>query len=171
MLTELTTNQKGCLTEAAIAYAAAKAGISVLKPLADERYDLVFDVGARFIRVQCKTATLRGDVIVVPCRSARRGPDGMIRRYYTSDEIDAFAAYCCELGRAFYLPLDIFDAPTAIQLRLNPARNNQRTGINWADDFDFSRLQFGRPGAIAQLGERVAGSDEVAGSSPAGSIG
>ena len=51
---------------------------------------------------------------------------------------------------------------TAIQLRLGPTRNGQQACINLADDFDFV-------GAIAQLGERVTGSHEVAGSSPASS--
>ena len=41
--------------------------------------------------------------------------------------------------------------------------------MNWADDFDFERLDWAGPGAIAQLGERLAGSQKVAGSSPAGS--
>ncbi len=47
----------------------------------------------------------------------------------------------------------------AIQLRLAPPRSNQRACINLANDFDFI-------GAVAQLGERVAGSHEVRGSSP-----
>ena len=40
--------------------------------------------------------------------------------------------------------------------------------MNWAKDFEFAAT-LGRFGAIAQLGERVSGRDEVAGSSPAGS--
>ena len=46
-------------------------------------------------------------------------------------------------------------------LRVAPAANNQKTAVNYADQYDF--------GAIAQLGERVTGSHEVAGSSPASS--
>jgi prevent-host-death family protein len=46
--------------------------------------------------------------------------------------------------------------------------NNQRACINWADDFSFDAT-LGSSGAIAQLGERVHGMHEVAGSSPAGS--
>src|SRR5439155_5561924 len=57
----------------------------------------------------------------------------------------------------------------AIQLRLGPTANNQRHGINWAADYEFAAKLGGRPGAIAQLGERVHGMHEVAGSSPAGS--
>jgi hypothetical protein len=45
-------------------------------------------------------------------------------------------------------------------LRLTPARNNQEFAISYAADYEFS-------GALAQLGERRAGSAKVAGSSPA----
>src|SRR5207247_1942521 len=47
-------------------------------------------------------------------------------------------------------------------------RNNQNLRINCASDSEFAAKLGGR-GAIAQLGERVSGRDEVAGSSPAGS--
>ena len=30
----------------------------------------------------------------------------------------------------------------AIQLRLGPTRNNQHVGVDWADDFEFSRLDW-----------------------------
>ena len=43
----LTTDQKGAIAEAAIAFAAVKLGIDVYKPLSDgTRYDLIIDVGA-----------------------------------------------------------------------------------------------------------------------------
>ena len=45
----------------------------------------------------------------------------------------------------------------------NPTKNGQRACLNWAADYEL-------PGAIAQLGERLRGTQEVAGSSPASSI-
>ena len=56
------------------------------------------------------------------------------------------------LGIGDYLSLG------AMYLRLAPAANNQAAAINWAADFDL--------GAIAQLGERRAGSAKVRGSIP-----
>ena len=94
----------------------------------------------------------------------------MRKRGYGPDEIDAVAAYCLELDRCFYFPLAWMGGRTFVQLRLERSRNNQRKGINWADDFDFDRLQSVGPGAIAQLGERLRGTQEVGGSSPPGSI-
>jgi PD-(D/E)XK endonuclease len=165
----LTTDQKGAIAEAAIALAAIELGVGVSRPLGDERYDLVFDLGLSLIRVQCKWAPQNGDVIVVPCRSCRRGPDGFIRRTYSAKDIDAIAAYCPEVGQCYFLPIEHLVDRTFIALRLGPTRNNQRRGINWAEEYEFGATLDRHHGAIAQLGERVHGMHEVAGSSPAGS--
>jgi hypothetical protein len=100
--------------------------VGVWHAYAVERYDLIFDLRDRLVRVQCKWATRRGDVLVVRCCSHRRNRDGLVRRSYATGEIDAFAAYCVDLDRSYFLPFELFAARTAIQLRLAPARNNQR---------------------------------------------
>ena len=167
----LTTDQKGAIAEAEIAIAAVRLGIGVFKPVVEgERYDLVFDLRPRLVRVQCKWASLHVDVIVVRCYSARRNRSGLLRREYNSDEVDAFAAYCPETDRCYFLPIERFHARREIRLRIAPARNNQRVGVTWADDFEFGATLGRDYGAIAQLGERMPGRHEVAGSSPAGSI-
>ena len=79
-----------------------------------------------------------------------------------------------KLGVDVYRPLSdggrkmAAERPT-IQLRIAPARNNQKRRINWADDFDFA-AKLEEQGAIAQLEERLRGTQEVGGSSPPGSI-
>jgi hypothetical protein len=55
-----------------------------------------------------------------------------------------------------------------VQLRLAPARNNQRRGIHWTRDYEFA-ARIRSFGAVAQLGERLAGSQKATGSSPVGS--
>ena len=164
----LTSDQKGAIAETAIAHAAVALGVGVARPIGDERYDFVFDLRPRLVRVQCKWAVRDGDVVAVRCYSTRRIASGLLKRSYTVDEIDAFAAYCRDLETCYFLPLGRFPGRTHIQLRLGRTRNNQRLGINWATDFEFGAT-LGSLGAIAQLGERVHGMHEVAGSSPAGS--
>jgi hypothetical protein len=133
----LSTNQKGAIAEGEITSAAIRLGIGVFRAVAEERYDLVLDIGERLLRVQCKTAVLDGDVLVIRCYSCCRTADRMLRRSYTGDEIDAVAAYNDELDRCFLIPIQRVDGLTTIQLRLTPARNNQVRGINWAADFEF----------------------------------
>ena len=164
----LTPDQKGAIAESAILHVAIRLGVGVARPFGDERYDFVFDLRPELVRVQCKWARRFGDVIAVRCYSSRRSSSGFIKRTYRSGEVDAFAAYCPEEGRCYFLPVDEIGIRSTIALRLSPARNNQAAGIHWARDFDFA-AKLGRRGAIAQLGERLHGMQEVAGSSPAGS--
>ena len=94
----------------------------------------------------------------------------MVRRLYCAEDIDAFAVYCAEVDRCFFVPMDAVGGQSWVQLRLTKARNNQSRRVRWADDFDFRRLDWTKIGAIAQLGERLAGSQKVTGSNPVGSI-
>ena len=166
----LTTDQKGAIAEAAIAWEATKLGIEVYRPISEGgRFDMIFLLGEELLRVQCKWASRHGDVVAIRCYSCRRAREGIRKRLYSADEIDAFAAYCAELECCYYIPVDSVAGRHVIQLRLAPAKNNQRLGINWAKDYEFAAT-LGRHGAIAQLGERQSGTLEVAGSSPAGSI-
>ncbi len=143
----LSTDQKGAIAESAIVHAAIKKGLGVSRPLSDgERYDLVFDLRPGLVRVQCKWAVLADDVVVVRCYSCRRTRDGLRKRAYAADEIDAVAAYCLDLDRCFYFPMSWMSGRTFVQLRIGPSRNNQRKGVNWADDFSFEALQCGALG-------------------------
>jgi prevent-host-death family protein len=162
----LTTNQKGAIAEQAIMLAAVRLDLPVYRPVHEHgRMDLVLEAAGRLWGVQCNWASLSEDRthVVAGLRTSRRGPSGHVHRTYTASEIDLFALYCGELDRCFLLPISLFEGVGLVHLRLTPARNGQVACTNLADDFDFV-------GAIAQLGERVTGSHEVAGSSPASSI-
>ena len=161
----LTPSQKGAIAEAEIAAAATRTGIVVLRPDTDgRRYDLVFDTGLELLRVQCKYAPRRGDVVVLRFKTSRYTPrQGYVRTLYTSEEVDAIAAYCPDVDRCYLIPMADIEGRGFMHLRLAPTRNRQESGVKWASQYEF--------GAIAQLGERVTGSHEVAGSSPASSTG
>jgi PD-(D/E)XK endonuclease len=102
-------------------------------------------------------------VIAVRLRTSRHSPSrAYVVTTYTAGEIDGIAAYCAELDRCLFLPIDEFERRTFAHLRLGPARNGQVIGVKMADDYPL--------GAVAQLGERSAGSRKVRGSSPLSSI-
>jgi PD-(D/E)XK endonuclease len=167
---ELSTDQKGTIAEMAIALAAAKLCLPVYAPVSQgTRYDLIIEVRNRLLRVQCKWAVRQGDVVMIRCRTCRRSRSGLVHRSYTTDEIDLIAGYCAELDQCYVVPFADYFRRGAIHLRLAPTKNNQQQGILSARDFEFERLHWAGPGAIAQLGERQRGTLEVAGSSPAGS--
>jgi PD-(D/E)XK nuclease superfamily protein len=165
----LTTNQKGTLAEAKVAAAALEHGVGVALPLDDERYDLVLDVRPRLLRVQCKWAARINDVVFARLYTSRRGPEGLINRRYGAGEFDAFALYCPDTERCYLLPADEFVRFRQAHLRLAPPLNNQRLGVRWASDYEFGATLSRLRGPIAQLGEHLAGSQKVVGSSPTGS--
>jgi antitoxin (DNA-binding transcriptional repressor) of toxin-antitoxin stability system len=160
----LSTNEKGNIAEAAITLEAIKLGIDVLRPVGEHaRYDLLFDMGSKLLRVQCKWGALDrlAGVICVRVGGSRHTPAGYVRSTYTGEEVDAIAVYCDELKEVFLVPINVVEGRSAIRLRIDPPRNSQRACINLAGEY--------RLGAIAQLGERPAGSREVVGSSPTSS--
>ena len=157
------SNHKGNLAELAIAKSAAELGIGVYKPLTEHgRCDLIFEVGERLRRVQCKWARRSEDVLVVQTGSSYHSPTkGYVRRSYSAKEIDGFAAYCGDNDTCYFIPVGEVEGMAAIHMRLAPTRNGQLAGVRMAFDYEL--------GAIAQLEERRHGMAEAAGSSPASS--
>ena len=153
---------KGAIAEAEITAEAVRRGVVVLKPLVEgRRYDLVFDTGEKLMRVQCKWASRRRGVLAVQLGGCRHTPHGYVRSTYDASEVDAIAVYSPDTDRCYLLPIADVAGRRTVHLRLEPAANNQEVAIKYAAQYEF--------GAIAQLGERVTGSHEVAGSSPASS--
>jgi PD-(D/E)XK nuclease superfamily protein len=133
------------------------------------RFDFIFEVGGELYRVQCKWAPVHRGAVIVRCYSSRRARAGVLRRIYTSGEVDLIAAYCPPLDRCFMVPWSRFGGHAQLLLRVAPSKNNQQVGVNWADDFAFERLHWLPQGAVAQLGERRDGIAKATGSSPVGS--
>jgi hypothetical protein len=168
-LSVLTTNQKGAIAEAKFAAVAFEFGLGVSRPLDDERYDLILDLRPELVRVQCKWAHQSRDVISARLYTSRRGPEGLINKRYNPGEFDAFGLYCPDTTKCYLLPASDFVSQRQVYLRLAPSRNNQSVGIRWAQHFEFGATLARLYGPIAQLGERLSGTQKVAGSSPAGS--
>lgn len=153
------SNAKGAIAEAEITVAAIRLGWAVLRPVNERaRYDLAIDAGSGPLRVQCKWARRRGDVIVVGVRTSRLTPTGYVRTIYTADEIDAIGVFCPDVDRCYLIPATHLEGRGMLHLRLEPARNGQRGAVTMAARYEF--------GAIAQLGERLNGIQKVRGSIP-----
>jgi len=147
----LTSTQKGGLAELKIATAASEFGIGVYRPMVEgNRCDFIFEVGDRLLRIQCKWAQRKGDVLAISLMTSRLTPAGYVKTRYSAAEVDGFAAYCLDFDGCYFLPIADFEGRSYAHLRLSPARNNQHVGVRMASDYHL--------GAVAQLGERRAGS-------------
>jgi prevent-host-death family protein len=154
-------NHKGNAAELAIAARAAELGLEVYYPLTEHgRSDLVLGIAGALYRVQCKWGALVGEKVQVRLHTSRFTPSrGYVIKTYNRSEIDLVAVYCGELKTSYLLPPDLFEGRSSIWLRTGPPKNGQRAALNWAADHEFH-------GAVAQLAERVTGSDEARGSNP-----
>ena len=82
----------------------------VLRPVIEgRRYDLVFDIDHRLFRVQCKWARAsRRGVLVVNSTACRYTPHGYVRTTYDAHARSTrVAAYCQELKRCYWLPIEV----------------------------------------------------------------
>src|SRR5690242_7098057 len=94
----VTGNHKGAVAEAKIAAAALELGVPVLRPVSEHgRYDLVFDLGGRLLRIQCKWGNRKSDVVSAHVAGSYLSPNGYVRSTYAAHEVDAIAIYCGEL--------------------------------------------------------------------------
>jgi hypothetical protein len=119
-------------SEAIIFAELVKRGHQVLIPYGtNHRYDLVIDVGGRFLRAQCKTGRLRGGVVRFNTVSTRANT---LRAYTTphdADQIDLFLIYCPDTDRVYALDVDEAASSNG-RLRVDPAANGQAKRIRWA---------------------------------------
>jgi hypothetical protein len=124
-------------SEAIIFAELVKRGHQVLIPYGtNHRYDIVIDVGGRFLRAQCKTGRLRKGTIIFATASTRANTLRAYTKPYDADQIDLFLIYCPETDRVY--ALDVGEAASGHgALRVDPAANGQAKRIRWAADHEL----------------------------------
>jgi hypothetical protein len=124
-------------TEAIVIAELVRRGYRVLRPLSsNQRYDLVLDLGAEFLRVQCKTGRLRNGAIVFSAQSCRSNRSGTYVRSYTGDA-DVFLIHCPDTDRIYAVPVGESGVLTEASLRVTPPANGQAKGIRSAADHEL----------------------------------
>ncbi|MBD2493990.1 group I intron-associated PD-(D/E)XK endonuclease [Nostoc sp. FACHB-280] len=105
------TKLKGDIAEQAAVLHALKCGWGVLRPVGDRLpYDLVFDVGGNFIKIQVKYAWLAESSgnYVVDNRRTKTNRRLMIRETYKPTDFDFALVYVEQLDLFYVFPVDVF---------------------------------------------------------------
>jgi hypothetical protein len=127
---------RGNAAEAAVLNGLVRLGFDCFVPFGSgHAYDLVVDVpGCGFLRIQCKRAWPLGGCLVFNSRSTDhgRGPQSYLGL------ADLFGVYFPPTGGVYLVPIDAV-ADFEGRLRLEPARNNQRKGVRFAEEFEIDR--------------------------------
>jgi hypothetical protein len=136
--------KKGDLAELKVASDLLARGHRIAIPFGeDSDYDLICDTGEALHRIQVKFTKSDGCVLAVRCGSHSL-TNGKVRRrkLYTAATLDWIAVYDRTSDRCYYVSAGELGAGrTIIHLRLKEARNGQRQGIHFANDYESFPLQ------------------------------
>jgi hypothetical protein len=98
-------------------------------------YDLAVALAAnRFVRIQSKCGRMRDGYVIFNTVGTDHG--GGPRDYRR--RADLFGVRCSEVGSIFLVP-GVIAPRTSMGLRLTPAKNNQRSRIHFAADYEIAR--------------------------------
>lgn len=121
---------------------AAEKGWITSRTIEGVRYDLVLDDRSRLYRVQVKyvsgvSSNAVGCVQVGLRRWAGDGRDQQRgrTRIYTAGELDALVVYIPQVDKLCWFGSDVFANRPSFNLRYEPARNGQKTGVILVQDF------------------------------------
>ena len=140
---------RGAASAAKILAAFTELGISVSVPWGDtQRYDFIIDVSGSLFRVQAKTARMcRGAVLFRPCSVVQRSPKRQAHQRRYVGEVDLFAVYSPHNRKTYIVPFSAVGKRASFAMRLETAKNNQRSKTRQAHDFEIERW-YSRPARI-----------------------
>jgi hypothetical protein len=129
---------KGDLAELKVAADLVERGYRIAIPFGEDHdFDLILCRGNKLERIQVKFARSDCEVIPVRCYSDSL-TNGKVRqtKRYTSTTIEWLAVYDQASDRCFYIPAsELGRGRNVLHLRLTEAKNGQRRGIRFADDY------------------------------------
>ena len=130
---ELTSKQKGNLTELQCITAFIAEGCGVSIPYGDNsKYDFIADVNGKLLKIQVKTSSFKDEgAIKFSCRTTHVNCTGVKNERYSIDEIDFFATYWD--GKCYLIP--VAECSVDKTLRFVPPKNGQIKGISFAKDY------------------------------------
>ena len=139
-MSELTTKQKGNITELECLLSFVKEGYKVSIPYGEDcRYDLVVDINNKLYRVQCKTShalTNPEDGFKFKSQSVVITTHGTKQSTYSEQEIDYFATMY--EGQCYLIPVNECGHEKTLRFRY-PA-NGQKKGISLAENYTLQKM-------------------------------
>lgn len=132
---ELTSKQKGNLTELQCLAAFMAQGCNISIPYGDNsKYDFIADIKGNLYKIQVKTASsVKGNAICFSCRSTHVNCAGVKNERYKAKDVDFFATYW--EGKCYLIPIS--ECSTMKTLRLIAPESGQLKGINFAKDYEL----------------------------------
>ena len=110
-------------------------GYTICVPLTEHApFDIVIYKDGQFKRVQVKYRSLKNGIIDIDIRSSWSDKHGSHSKLYKK-EIDLICAYCPDVDKCFYIPIENTTKKGRIRLRFDEP-NKQMKNIRWAKDYE-----------------------------------
>lgn len=134
---QLTSKQKGNLTELQCLSAFVEQGCGVSIPYGDNsKYDFIADINGQLFKVQVKTSSLKDEnAIKFSCRTTHVNCKGIKNERYSSNEVDFFATYW--KNQCYLIPVS--ECSVEKTLRFAPPKSGQLKGITFAKDYELAK--------------------------------
>ena len=132
------TKRIGNITELEVQTYMTKLDVLVSIPYGDRaRYDQIWDVNGRLLRVQIKYAhEYNNGTIGITCSSGVKRNGKLVRLQYTPEEIDGIATFY--KGRVYYIPVSKIPLKV-MSLRFEKTLSNMKSLVNWASDYEVEK--------------------------------
>lgn len=130
------TCDKGDIGVAKVVADLLEKGIDIFTPIAASiPYDLVAYVEDKFLKIQVKYRDIdKSGGISVELRRMSVNRTNLKYTPYEDGEVDILAIYCPYTDLCYYINLKKWNSKS-VTLRIEEATNNQRKGINFANDY------------------------------------
>ena len=137
IIMELTSKQKGNLTELQCLTAFIEQGCGVSIPYGDNsKYDFIADIDGHLFKIQVKTSSLKDEnAIKFSCRTTHVNCKGVKNERYSPDEVDFFATYWN--NQCYLIPVTECSAEKTLRLAL--PKNGQIKGITFAKEYELAK--------------------------------
>ena len=134
---ELTTKQKGNLTELQCLAAFMEHGCGISIPYGDNsKYDFIADIDGQLFKIQVKTSSLKDEnAIKFSCRTTHVNCNGVKNERYSEEDVDFFATYW--EGKCYLVP--IRECSVEKTLRFVPPKNGHIKNISFAQDYILAK--------------------------------
>jgi hypothetical protein len=132
--------QKGTIGEGIVLVELLQAGIPVFEEFGDlSRVDLIALIGNTPIKIQVKTTTSKNGAALLNLRKITLNPK--YNYTYRKDDVDVFALVVEDRHQVFYIRAEqALQNKGTLSIRLERAKNNQRSLVKLGEDYTLSRL-------------------------------
>ena len=134
----MNTKQLGTIGELKAQYDFMKAGFDVSIPIGDYcAYDLIIVKDSKIFKVQVKSCE---KIIDGKMKFDLTSINYYIDKKYDTQDCDYFYFYCLENEQSYLYKNTEDNNSRAVYIRIEPTKNNQTKGINFAKDFNFNKV-------------------------------